>query len=340
MSSKKVIYKGVEYNSKKELALAYNINPSTLITRLNRGMSLDEAINLHVNEPVKTNEIIIYKGVRYTSLKVIGEKYGLDVSIFLRTCERDKADKGLDYCINKAMQNRGVFYGGKQYRSYMELASDYGIDKHTLMSRIYLGWGIDEAIHREVRSLKTSRCYSIKGGIYQSKRVACTELGFEYSLVTRTSSYIGVDWEKGFEFLIDFVNKLGGTRPNIISYIPTLVYNNTWYKDDKEFCKECNVDYIKFRDYKVSHPSTDSLVVMKDYTSRTRKVYHYKGKKYNQRDLVRLKGKGTTTENLLKDSNVKMTIELVEENHNFHPIGRCIYVKDKYNMALEKAKEN
>lgn len=332
------MYKGVEYSSKKELALAYNMNPSTLITRLNRGMTLDEAISVQVKEPVKNIEDIVYRGVKYKSLKTIGEKYGLDLSIFLRICERDREDKGLGYCISKAMESRGVFYNNKHYKSYMDLASDYNIDKHTLMSRLYLGWGIDEAIHREVRAIKGRKEYCIKGTVYQSKRVACTEFGFEYSLVNRTSAYLGVSWEKGFEFLIDFVNKLGGVRPTIVSYIPTLIYNNVWYKDDKSFCKECNVDYIKFREYKVNHISSDSLVAMRDYTSRTKKVYHYKGKKYNQRELVKLKGKGTTPENLLKDKNVRMKIERVEENHNFKPVGRCIYVKDRYMMELEQAK--
>lgn len=32
-----IVYKGKMYNSKKELAEAYGINPSTLLTRLHRG---------------------------------------------------------------------------------------------------------------------------------------------------------------------------------------------------------------------------------------------------------------------------------------------------------------
>lgn len=340
------MYKGKQYNSKKELALAYGLKPQTFISRLSRGMSLDEALNTST-KPVKNRvgdngrlNPITFHNRKFSTLAEIADNYGVDKSIFLKICQKCRETKGLDYCLDKAMKERGIFYKGKHYASYVELSADYGLTKDNLMQRLYLGWSLHDALITKVTKRATKNTYKIRGINYNSKSEACNTLGLDTSLVNRTCNYLGLSWGETAEFLLNFVEKLGGERPNVVSFIPVVVYNNKWYKDDKEFCRACNVDYIYFRDFKITHPSTNSLEAMKDFTARRVYVYNYRGKKYNKTDIQKIKGiaHGTKPEVILKDKEITRTYELVEKEHKFKPISHCVYVKDLYILELQKAK--
>lgn len=344
MESKKIRYKGVEYHSKKELAIAYGLKPQTFITRLNRGMELEEALTTPTKQFKSyrgESSSIIFHNRQFKSLGEIADNYGVDKSIFLKICQRCRESEGLDYCLEVAMKKRGITYKGKHYSNYVELSADYGLLKDTLMQRLYLGWSLHDALTTEVRKRVMKKSYTIRGITYTSKSEACSSLGLDPCLVTRTCNYLGLSWGETAEFLLNFIEKLGGKRPNIVSFIPVVIYNGKWIRDNKEFCKECNVDYVAFRDFKYTCPSSNTLEAMKDYTSRKEYVYHYRGKTYNKGTIEKIKGvgHGTKAEVLLKDKEITRTCELKEKGHTFKPTDSCIYVKDRYISELNKAKK-
>lgn len=238
------------------------------------------------------------------------------------------------------MKERGITYKRKHYNNYVELSDDYGISKDNLMHRLYLGWSLEESLTRKVSKKQTKNSYKVRGITYSSKTEACIRLGLDTCLVHRTWKYLGSSWEESVEFLLSFIERLGGNRPDIVSFILVVIYNGIWCRDDKEFCKLCNVDYVCFKSFKLSNRLSSSYEVMKDYTSRGMYIYKYRGKEYNKTEIEKVKGigHGTKPEVILRDREITRKYVLIEREHKFNPTGYCLYVKDLYMTELQKAK--
>ncbi|MNW05424.1 hypothetical protein D3C71_2016690 [compost metagenome] len=53
---------------------------------------------------------------------------------------------------------------------------------------------------------------------------------------------------------MNFLSTCKGNRPDIVSRIPTVIYNDVWVDTLNEFCQMCNVRYTRFIAFMVNHP--------------------------------------------------------------------------------------
>lgn len=126
---KSVFYNGVEYASMRDLANALNVKYSTLMSRLDRGSTLEEAINKLKG--------YVYKGVTYPSLVALSK-----VSVVSLQCFGVRLRSGWD--VTKAVEtplnpgNRFVFRG-VEYNSVQSFADAFGIKLETVNSRLRSG---------------------------------------------------------------------------------------------------------------------------------------------------------------------------------------------------------
>lgn len=78
--TRKVVYKGKEYESVAELLKETGVNRSTLTYRMRNGMSLEEAIDTEVLD--RTPKKVVYEGKEYPSLIELCRDYGVNINTF------------------------------------------------------------------------------------------------------------------------------------------------------------------------------------------------------------------------------------------------------------------
>lgn len=128
MNLKQIEYQGEIYESISELASAYNVKVSTLHSRLNRGWSLEKALessSVDVNARCKG---VSYKGVTYSSFVDLAMTLKVEYSMFMniyrgRGCK--DIDKTLNFYKNKTKK---YILHGNVFNSLSDVATYYGLD--------------------------------------------------------------------------------------------------------------------------------------------------------------------------------------------------------------------
>lgn len=122
----------------KEIAEHFKINYATLQWRMQKGMSVEEAVNCDI----KRNKKYTADGFTGT-LYEIAEHFGIKYSTL-----RNRMQKGmtLEEAINYGSRYEKYTINGFKDTLY-EIAKRFGINYHTLSSRIRQGMTIEEAIN-------------------------------------------------------------------------------------------------------------------------------------------------------------------------------------------------
>ncbi len=165
-------HKGNIYSTQKEMCNAYSINLTTFISRINCGMSLEEALtnNLQKKPPLCNKECKDHKGNIYKSFKNMCEAYDISpAAVRSRLKYKWSLKDALTTPSNKALNNplrKECFdHLGNKYRSQTEMCKHYGITASTFSGRLKRGYSIEEALTAKPWNHKVS---DHLGNIYDS----------------------------------------------------------------------------------------------------------------------------------------------------------------------------
>lgn len=156
---------GNKYNNVKEMCEAYNIKRNTYESRIRRGYTVEEALGIvqHSNKVYKD-----HKSNEYGSIKEMCSSYGISTSTFNR---RIKLGWDLKSALTEEVHDESWKgrkcrdHLGNLYSSVERMCMAYGIDESVFRTRIRLGWSLEDALKRDVKS---NICEDHLGNRYRS----------------------------------------------------------------------------------------------------------------------------------------------------------------------------
>lgn len=159
-AGKKVIYKGVEYSSQKELCLAYNVSYHAFKKRKGKGWSIEECLTgIPIKPESKKGKPVEYKGVTYNSYMEVCRVHKVNYLTFTNrikrgnTVEASITGKGL---IKKKPNGYGttVICYGVTYNSYKDLCRHYNLSYNKVIRMSKKGYSIEECVEEKSNQLK------------------------------------------------------------------------------------------------------------------------------------------------------------------------------------------
>ena len=156
-------HKGNRYESYAEMAKAYHIPASVLRDRLNRGLSVEDAL--------RKREVVDHTGKKYRSETQMCQEYGIAITTFKHRQKMGMSLKdSLTIPVGNMLGNSCVDHLGNIYKSERDMCAAYKIEHSTFMHRIGKGMSIEEALmHYEV--------YDHNGIAYKSEVEMCKAYG-------------------------------------------------------------------------------------------------------------------------------------------------------------------
>ena len=129
-------YDGKTYETIKELAEEYGIDRQRIYSFRRRGWSLEDAMQMCINDVRGRGRLFEYNGKLYRSPKVLAEEYGLPWSSLSHYIQRCKTvEEAVDRC--QKTQEKKIMLWGKKYRSRYEGATAFGIRETSISAEIH-----------------------------------------------------------------------------------------------------------------------------------------------------------------------------------------------------------
>lgn len=176
---------------------------------------------------------INYKGVEYTSIKALCEKYKVSYAMVSQRLKKGMSiEEAIETPLKKHRNGIPVMYKGKQYQSIRSLAKKKNIPYHVVQMRVKKGMNIEKAIDTPVGELM-GNTIEFKGKTYSSFSKLCKEYNISSSIAL---SRLNMGWslEK------TLTKPIRKTQNN---FIPDLTYKGIHYNSLKELCDNVGADY-------------------------------------------------------------------------------------------------
>ena len=176
---------------------------------------------------------ITYKGVEYSSIKALCEKYKISYAMVSQRLKKGLSiEEAIETPLKKHRNGITVVYKGKEYQSIRSLANKKNIPYHVVQMRVKKGMSIEDAIDTPVGELMGNKV-EFKGKVYSSFSKLCKAYNISSSIAI---SRINMGWslEKTLTTPI---------RKTKNKFIPELDYNGIHYNSLKELCDNIGADY-------------------------------------------------------------------------------------------------
>lgn len=129
-------YDGKTYETIKEMAEEYGIDRQRIYSFRRRGWSLEDAMQMCINDVRGRGRLFEYNGKLYRSPKALAEEYGLPWNSLAHYIQRCKTiEEAVDRC--KETQEKKIMLWGKRYQSRYALAIAFGIRETSISARIH-----------------------------------------------------------------------------------------------------------------------------------------------------------------------------------------------------------
>lgn len=152
-TGKSVTVRGVTYPSITKAAAAHGWSAATIVWRMKRGWTLEEAFDPELRERAwrrPDGEKVVVAGKTYPSIIAAAEDRGVNIltvrSRMQRGLSLDEALAPETYSPAKPVTVRGLRYG-----SLKEAAAAYGINLRTVRARMNQGWPLERAFTLRVQ---------------------------------------------------------------------------------------------------------------------------------------------------------------------------------------------
>ena len=232
-SGASIEYNGVQYKSVRQLAIALGIDDRYLRYHLDRGMSVDNIIELRK----RRDELAVdHTGQRFSSVYEMCNYWGIKEGTYQRKIKKGSTKE--EALTQLRSKNRAIEYKGTTYKSLKELADAFGVNYGTLVGRLSCKKSLDEALQSRER-IPNIKCTDMLGTTHNSVQklseawgisVATTKVrlkkGFDIEVAVISSDiisliHIGLDGKayykvQWFQDLVTARQIVGYYRPDLI----------------------------------------------------------------------------------------------------------------------------
>lgn len=140
---------GNTFNSFEEMCKTYNKSKYTVSKRLERGMSLKDALTKEVAPKIYKDHL----GNEYNSFREMCKAFNKrDILVQYRLKQGWSLEKALTYEVRA--HEECYDHLGNQYKSFSEMCRAYGKYSETVKDRLEKGWSLEEALTK--RSINSS----------------------------------------------------------------------------------------------------------------------------------------------------------------------------------------
>lgn len=209
------VYEGTEYATLAELERKYGVSSELLSGRLNRGFTLEQALDPQFKSKYgyrKRFNSVKFKGIEYKSLREFANAYDIETTTLYQRLESG-------YSLHYIIEKRKLFeveFKGKTYSSKKEIADAYGIPVTKFIRRLNTGWTLEQALESGSGMRDESICYD----------------GREYENYKQLFDYFGKHYGKS----ISRLNK-GWTISQVVGHEPppnSITVNGQVFKNKQE----------------------------------------------------------------------------------------------------------
>lgn len=221
-------YDGKTYETIKEMAEEYGIDRQRIYSFRRRGWSLEDAMQMCINDVRGRGRLFEYNGKLYRSPKALVEEYGLPWNSLAHYIQRCKTiEEAVDRC--KETQEKKIMLWGKRYQSRYALAIAFGIRETSISARIHTRNMTLEEIILELLQ-KEPICF--EGKTYNTLVELCAEYQVQPCNVFERLKY-----GKTLEEAIYLPIRNNGKRYEI-------VYEGKVYQNAAFLCREYNISKL------------------------------------------------------------------------------------------------
>ncbi|MEC2463563.1 hypothetical protein P9X10_01430 [Bacillus cereus] len=322
-----VEYKGKPYDTIVSLAKHVSINVHTLRTRINSGYTIEQAVEMGAG----SEEIKVFNKT-FKTMKELTEFYGFTYSTYtVRIFEKGFTH---EQAIKWFLEREEIIFEGKPYKSITDICNHHKMSSKLVFNRIYRGWSIRDAVLKPIRTGKANNKYRFRGIGYNSKREMSEEFGLGDQLVLNFAKKNKINFNEALEILIRFLANYEGDRPQLITTIPSVIYNGVWYDTMINFFKDINVDIRVTSQFMNRHNLDNHLIALS-------KMKQFKEEKTMDAltgefiGIARLCRKYKTN-NIFEKGYAKKVIVQAYPDLNFNPTGYCAVPSLDLKVLMEK----
>lgn len=144
---------GREFKSQAEMCRYWNVEQSTFLFRLDKGMSLAEALT---KESIRNKTYEGPDGRQFESLTAMCNAYGISIDTY-----KERLNRG--FTVSEALKEPLLRsfdrwecedHTGRKFSSISTMCSFYGISRCTYSQRLRLGWSQEKALITPVKHSK------------------------------------------------------------------------------------------------------------------------------------------------------------------------------------------
>lgn len=255
------VYRGVEYNSKKDCCSAFGLRYGTVDAyRHEHSMTFESALDEYVDKRVEHSaKDIEINGKYYESIKDCCEDLGITYKALSTFKCRNNISNTVDAVYAYLNSKDSFVYNGMSY-SFMKDCCN-ALDISCARVRYYMGTiglSFDEAVLRirskDAKKLETlkvdkARTFEFRGRKYKSKKECCDILGLKVKNVHSMAKSHNVTFEIALSKILDGEYESGKSNMEH----NTFEYNGVVYSSKLSCCKKYDLSYNSVKYYTDSH---------------------------------------------------------------------------------------
>ena len=203
---KKSNYNGIEitingktFNSIKEAAKYYKLDPSTVHNRLKSGWTIEEAFkDVDLEEPKYSNLTVF--GKTFKNIAELSKYYNINYNtVYGRLDKGWTVEDAISIPVREGSRGKTVIVNGNEFISIAEACRYYNLKYNNVSTRLRHGWSIEEAFELKYRN-DNCRLVTLEGKTFKSIAEACRYYNLDYDNVL-TRLKFGWTTEEAFELV-------------------------------------------------------------------------------------------------------------------------------------------
>lgn len=230
-------------------------------------------------------------GKEYKSIREVADVFGVSLpQLYASTRKYNDLKSGLEFVMSK-----GLKHGGKEYSSIMELCEEHGVTYPNFISRLRIGWSMEQALNTSVVAKKRTEYY-FRGNYYENFSDLCRCYGIRKTLIDgfirfNQDKYDNISLMDCFEFVIGYCEYVGIDPSVCATKFPSVRYNGKFYYSYIEFGMSVGLSARDLNYLVNKNTDKDILEQVKHAKSMKKSIYKYKGKIHSTVELRKLTGK-------------------------------------------------
>lgn len=322
-------YKGKLYRSPKKLAEEYNLPWVSLSHFLQRCSSVEEAIERCREQQDKK---IFLWGREYVSRYELAEALGISYNAlaFAMNVKHEK----LEEAVRKLLIKEPVRFEGKEYRTLVDLCTEYGVQHANVIARLESGKTLHEAVYIPVRNNGIINEIEYEGKTYQNIAVLCREFHISRVLVDGLRRYeAGRSFLECFHLTRKLRDECGWPQEQTFSYIPRCKIEGKFYKHLSTFSRTVNMTAVQIESYKSKHKHSNLIAALSAMQQEYILAYPTKQGLLTYKQARKV---GYSAKELMEMSDRKEKIPRYPALQKMHFDQGCMDITERYEQLFDK----